>query len=398
MSIKTRDWPQHGEDEILAVKNVLSTGCTNYWTGNECREFEKEYAKFTGTEYAVALMNGTVALEAALYALNIGPGDEVITSCRTFIASASCIVLRGATPVFADVDPVSQNITAETIKPCITSKTKAIIVVHLAGWPAEMESIMALANTYQIKVIEDCAQAHGAMIHDRMVGSWGHIGAFSFCQDKIITTGGEGGMITTNDKALWQKIWSFKDHGKDFDRVYHVEHPPGYRWLHESFGTNWRMTEVQAAIGRVQLKKISDWLDKRRRNADILNKYFMNIEALRVTVPPKEVLHSYYKYYVFINPTKLKTGWNRDRVMQEINHRDVSCFFGSCSEVYAEGAFKNSGLFYETKPVAKTLGETSLMFLVSPTFTEEDMNRTAKITHDVIKMATYAHDQVVVDY
>jgi dTDP-4-amino-4,6-dideoxygalactose transaminase len=388
MSIKTAGWPVHTDDELQAVNNVLTSGCTNYWTGMECREFEKEFAAFIGTKYAIALMNGTVALEAALYALNIGPGDEVITSCRTFIASASCIVMRGAMPVLADVDITTQNITAETIEPCITPHTKAIIVVHLAGWPADMEAIISLANKYNLKVIEDCAQAHGAMFKGRHVGSWSDVAAFSFCQDKIITTGGEGGMITTNNNLIWEKIWSFKDHGKNYDKVYH-QHPVGFRWLHDSFGTNWRMTEIQAAIGRLQLKKLPHWLQIRKRNATILTQRFKNIASLRVTVPVENIIHAYYKYYVFIQPDLLRPDWDRDRIMQEVNAMGVLCFAGSCSEIYLEQAFKNINVT-STKPklIAKFLGETSLMFLVHPTLSEANMENMADALVKVIKKAT----------
>ena len=393
MTKQAQRWPIHAEDEIKAVSDVLASGFTNYWTGKECREFEKEFAAFVGTEYAIALMNGTVALEAALYALDIGPGDEVITTCRTFIASASCIVMRGATPVIADIDSTTQNMTAATIRPCLTSRTKAIVVVHLAGWPADMEAILALANQFNIKVIEDCAQAHGAMIHNKQAGSWGHVAAFSFCQDKIITTGGEGGMVTTNDKAIWKKVWSFKDHGKDYDKVHHHDHPPGFRWLHDSFGTNWRMTEMQAAIGRVQLRKLDDWLKIRNRNANILNACFLNHPALRVTLPPENIRHAYYKYYVFIKPEHLKPDWSRDRIMQEVNAQGVSCFVGSCSDINLEKAFHamNPGINTK-KPVAKILGETSLMFLVDPTQTEQAMQKTANALLSVLDAACQAEN------
>jgi hypothetical protein len=389
MSINTAHWPTHAQDEVDAVNQVLASGCTNYWTGSECREFEKEYARFVGTKYAIALMNGTVALEAALYALDIGPGDEVITTCRTFIASASCIVMRGATPVLADVDPVSQNMTAKTIEPCITPNTKAIIIVHLAGWPADMEAILKLADRYALRVIEDCAQAHGAVFRSKTVGSFGHVAAFSFCQDKIITTGGEGGMVTTNDELLWQKIWSFKDHGKSYTKVYHQQHPPGFRWLHDSFGTNWRMTEMQAAIGRCQLKKLPEWLRLRNRNARILTDTFINHPALEVTIPPNEVFHAYYKYYVYIRPEKLKKGWSRDRIMQEVTAFGVPCFVGSCSEIYLEKAFsKEKSSLLLPKAIAKKLGEISLMFLVHPTLTEEDIHKTGNTLLKVLEQAT----------
>ncbi len=386
MSITTQGWPYHAEDEIQAVQRVLSSGRTNYWTGVECREFEKEFANWMGAKFAIALMNGTVALEAALYALDIGPGDEVITSCRTFIASASCIVMRGATPVLADVDQDSQNITVETIEACITPRTKAIIVVHLAGWPAEMDQIMALARRYGLSVIEDCAQAHGAKIHGRYVGTWGDVAAFSFCQDKILTTGGEGGMVTTHDEAIWKKIWSFKDHGKSYDKVYHQPHPPGFRWLHDEFGTNWRMTEVQAAIGRVQLKKLSDWLSIRRQHAAQLTEQFKNLSALRIPLPPQAIEHAYYKYYVFVRPDHLTPTWCRDKIMHEINTLGTPCFSGSCSEIYLEKAFCKMKI--AEKPIAKQLGETSLMLLIHPTLTSDDIDRTAQTTSKVIKMAS----------
>lgn len=387
MDIKNSPWPTHTADEIDAVNRVLASGCTNYWTGTECRAFEKEYAAFVGTEYAIALMNGTVALEAALYALQIGPNDEVITSCRTFIASASCIVMRGATPVLADVDPVSQNITVQTIEPCITPRTKAIVVVHLAGWPADMDAILALANKYHLKVIEDCAQAHGAMIGNKKVGSFGDVAAFSFCQDKIMTTGGEGGMVTTNDKDIWQKVWSFKDHGKNYDKVYHHEHPPGFRWLHDTFGTNWRMTEMQAAIGRVQLRKLPAWLAIRNRNANILNTKFKDISALRIVTPPDYLFHAYYKYYVFIQPEQLKTGWSRDKIMQKMTSAGVPCFVGSCSEIYREKAFNDTGIDFQSKSVAKKLGEISLMLLVHPTLSSDDMQHMADTLIDILALA-----------
>ena len=249
-------WPVLEEEEIEAATAVLRSGRLNYWTGNEGRAFEREFAEFTGRKYAIALANGTVALELALHCLGIGSGDEVVVPSRTFIASASCAVMRGATPVVADVDRNSSNLTAETIDSVLTSRTKAIVAVHLAGWPCEMGPILELARARGIAVIEDCAQAHGARYRGRPVGSFGDLAAFSFCQDKNMTTGGEGGMLLTNDLRMWELGWSFKDHGKSYEAVYERNHPPGYRFLHESFGTNWRLTEVQSAIGRVLLRKL----------------------------------------------------------------------------------------------------------------------------------------------
>ncbi|MCS7057712.1 MAG: DegT/DnrJ/EryC1/StrS aminotransferase family protein [Meiothermus sp.] len=382
-------WPHFEADEIEAAVRVLRSGKVNYWTGEEGRLFEREFAQYVGTKHAVALHNGTVALELALYAMGIGEGDEVITTPRTFIASASAAVMRGARPVFADVDRNSGLITPESIEKVITPRTKAIVVVHLAGWPADMDGIMALARRYNLWVIEDCAQAHGARYKGRSVGSIGHAGAWSFCQDKILTTGGEGGMLTLNDDALWERAWSFKDHGKSYDAVYRRQHPPGYRWLHEDFGTNWRMLEVQAAIGRVALRKLDAWVEKRRENAHYLSERFRQIPALRVPEVPADLYHAYYKYYVYVRPEMLKPGWNRDRIMLAVSEAGIPCSTGSCSEVYLEKAFTRRGWQpAERLPVAKELGETALMFLVHPTLGLEHMRAVADAVERVMEEAT----------
>jgi dTDP-4-amino-4,6-dideoxygalactose transaminase len=381
-------WPSFAHDEIKAVVSVLRSGKVNYWTGEEGRLFEKEFANFVSCEYAVAVANGTVALELALFALGIGPGDEVIVTSRTFIASASCIVMRGAKPVMADADPVSQNITVETVKAVLSPKTKAIIAVHIGGWPCDMDTIMEFAKKHNLKVIEDCAQAHGATYEGRPVGSLGDVAAFSFCQDKIMTTGGEGGMLTTNNKKIWEKAWSFKDHGKNYNTVYNNKHEPGFRWLHESFGTNYRLTEMQSAIGRVQLKKVPGWIKLRQQNAAILTDCFKRIPSLRVTVPPSHIGHAYYKYYTFVQMEKLKAGWTRDRIMNAINAEGIPCFSGSCSEIYLEKAFELKGLRPKKRlQTAKELGETSLMFFVHPTLSKKDMKNTCRAVEKVLRAA-----------
>jgi dTDP-4-amino-4,6-dideoxygalactose transaminase len=381
-------WPFYGEDEISAAMRVLKSGRVNYWTGQEGRKFEEEYAAFVSTKYAVALMNGSVALEASLIALGMAPGDEVVVTSRTFIASASCVIMRGGIPVMADVDPVSQNITSETIAAALSPRTQGIIVVHLAGWPCDMDPIMNLAREKGLWVVEDCAQANGATYKGRQVGSMGDVAAFSFCQDKIITTGGEGGMVTTNRHDIWDKIWSYKDHGKSFDAVYRREHPPGFHWLHESFGTNWRMTEMQAAIGRVQLRKLPQWLTLRRRNAAVLTDGFSRIPGLRLTIPPQEIEHAYYKYYVFVEPEALKSDWSRDRIMTALMAEGIPCGSGSCSEIYLEKAFEGNGLRpAERLPVARELGETSLMFMVHPTLSVDDMNDVVRAMDKVMHVA-----------
>lgn len=372
-------WPAYSTEEASAVHDVLLSNRVNYWTGEQCRRFEEEFAAWAGTEHAVCLANGTVALDLALKALDIGAGDEVIVTPRTFLASASSIVNAGATPVFADVDRDSQNITAETARRVVSARTKAILCVHLAGWPCEMDGIMSLADEFGLKVIEDCAQAHGARYKGRPVGSIGHIGAWSFCQDKIMTTGGEGGMVTTNDRALWSKMWSFKDHGKSWEAIYERTHAPGFRWLHEQFGTNWRMTEMQAAIGRIQLRRMNDWHAQRSHNAHAVWDAIRGLPGLRVPAVPAHIDHAAYKCYAFVEAGQLSEGWGRDRILREINAQGVPCYTGSCSEVYLEKAFDNTGLRpTRALPMAKELGETSLMFLVHPGITQDHIELTVQ--------------------
>ncbi len=381
-------WPSFTQEESDAVSRVLLSNKVNYWTGQEGRQFEKEFATFAGCEYAIALANGTLALDVAFKALGVGERDDVIVTSRTFLASVSSIVQAGATPVFADIDRDSQNVTADTIQAVITDKTKAIVCVHLAGWPCDMDSIMALAEANGLYVIEDCAQAHGALYKGRSVGSIGHVGAWSFCQDKIMSTGGEGGMVTTNDRELWSKMWSFKDHGKSWEAVYERQHPPGFRWLHESFGTNWRMTELQAVIGRIQLQRMPEWTRIRNEYAAQIWTTARECVGLRVPVVPVDIQHAAYKCYVFAEPAKLNEGWDRDRIMAEVNAYGVPCFSGSCSEVYLEKAFDNTGFRpAERSPVAKELGETSLMFLVHPTLTAAEIGKTCDVLREVMKEA-----------
>lgn len=382
-------WPSFTQEEADAVQRVLLSNKVNYWTGSKCRDFEKEFAAWVGTDYAVALSNGTLALDIALKALGVGQGDDVITTPRTFLASASSIVTANANPIFADVNLNSQNITADSISAVLTEKTKAVIVVHLAGMPAEMDEIMALSEKHGFYVIEDCAQAHGAKYKGRSVGSIGHIGAWSFCQDKIMTTGGEGGMVTTNDKTLWSTMWSYKDHGKSYDAIYHKEHPPGFRWLHESFGTNWRMTEMQAVLGRIQLTRMKGWTEKRQANAKQLDLAAKEFDCIRLVEVSDYSEHAEYKHYMFVKPESLKEGWCRDRIVEEINKMGVPCFQGSCSEVYLEKAFDGTPWRPDKRlSNAVELGETSLMFLVHPTLTQDEIDKTVGVMKSVFMRAS----------
>lgn len=371
------------------MRDVILSNRVNYWTGQEGRKFETEFAAWAGTSHAIALANGTVALDLALAGLGIGEGDEVVVTPRTFLASISCVVNAGATPVFADIDPDTQCMTAESIQAVLTPRTRAVICVHLAGWPCDMDPIMALARQHDLYVIEDCAQAHGARYRGRQVGSIGHVGAWSFCQDKIMTTGGEGGMVTTNDPELWKRMWAYKDHGKSWDAVYEREHPPGYRWLHESFGTNWRMIEVQAAIGRIQLRRMAEWHEARVRRANRIWETARGLPGLRVPTVPDDIQHAAYKCYVFLQPEALAPGWSRERIMQAIQDKGVPVYTGSCSEVYLEKAFDGTGWRPAQRlPVAQDLGETSLMFLVHPTLTDAEIDQTCEALVSVMRDAT----------
>ncbi|MGJ7460573.1 DegT/DnrJ/EryC1/StrS family aminotransferase [Halomonas sp. MA07-2] len=387
-------WPCFTEEEAEAVQRVLASNQVNYWTGQEGREFEREFARFAECEHAIAVSNGTTALDLALKGLGIGEGegrgrDEVIVTSRTFLASASSIATAGAVPVFADVDRDTQNITAATVAVKITPRTKAILAVHLAGWPCEMDALMALAERHGLYVIEDCAQAHGARYHGWSVGGLGHVGCWSFCQDKIMSTGGEGGMVTTRNRELWKRMWAYKDHGKSWEAVYEREHAPGFRWLHESFGTNWRLTEMQAAIGRIQLGRMHEWAATRRANAQRIWQAASESPALRVPKVPEHIEHAAYKCYVFVDPDRLQEGWNRDRILSEIVARGVPCFSGSCSEVYREKAFEGTG-WRPKNPmlVARELGETSLMFLCHPTLTEAEIAKTCQVLLEVMAECT----------
>jgi dTDP-4-amino-4,6-dideoxygalactose transaminase len=388
-------WPDFSAEEVEAVVSTLTSNRVNYWTGTQCRLFEAEYAKWVGSTHAIALTNGTVALDLALQGLGIGSrnggnsDDEVIVTPRTFIASVSCVINAGARPVFADVDTDSGNITPDTIAAALSCNSRAIIPVHLAGWPCDMLGIMALARDHGLTVIEDCAQAHGGRINGASVGTFGDVAAWSFCQDKIMTTGGEGGLVTTDNDAAARRMWSFKDHGKSWEAVYEREHAPGFRWVHESIGTNWRMLEVQAAIGLVQLARMSEWTAKRTANALAIRAALLTFAgAVRVPWPDPTLVHACYRLYAYVKPEGLKAGWDRDRIVAEAVARGVPLLHGSCSEVYLERAFDGSGFRpTERLPNARVLGETSLMFLVHPTLTDAEIAKTCDVVSAVFEEA-----------
>ena len=364
-------WPFYATDEIEAVKSVLESGKVNYRTGEEGKAFEAEYAAACGVQHALAVANGTAALELAIAALEIGPGDEVVVPARTFVATASAVVRCVATPVVADIDPISQNLDQETLAAVLTERTKAVIPVHLAGWPADMDAILSVARASGLAVIEDCAQAHGALYKGRAVGTLGDIGCFSFCQDKIITTGGEGGLVLTDNASLYKRMWSLRDHGWDYERAHTPDHKLGFRWLVDTFATNWRMTEMQSALGRVQLRKLEDWVMRRRNNAAQLATALAEISSIVDLSPPEDVRHSYYKYNILLEPDALTETWSRDRIVEELNARGVPARIGACPDITREKAFFNSGINTSNpRPNAAKIANRTIVLPVHPSLTE----------------------------
>lgn len=387
VQLDTEAWPRFAEDEVEAVSAVLRSGHVNQWTGKGRSEhvfnFEQELARLAGVPHAIALANGSVALDLALKVLGIGPGDEVIVTPRSFIASAACVSLTGATPVFAEVDEASGNITASTIAPLIGPRTKGVIPVHLAGWPCDMPAIMALAEKHGLWVLEDCAQAIGAGIEGSAIGSFGHMATYSFCQDKIITTAGEGGALLLRDEAQWRRAWSFKDHGKSYDATMGVATGGSkFRWVHESLGTNWRMLELQAAVGRIQLGKLEGWLEARAANARIWHEALASLPSIRVPLPGSGVRHAYYKLNAYVRPERLRPGVDRDRVLSALAEGGIKAFHGSCGEIYREGAYAH--LDMQRLPIARQLHETSLMFEVHPTLDPARLKDRARLAAGII--------------
>ncbi len=386
---KINTWPYYDQEQIEAVTKVLRSSKVNSWTGDEVKSFENEFSSKIGINHSIAIANGSLALSSCYLASDLHAGDEVITTPRTFIATSSSLMLLKIKPIFADVDVDSGCITADTIEPLINKKTKAIVVVHLGGWPAEMEKITKLASNYNLKLIEDCAQAHGAKIKGKSVGTFGDMAAWSFCTDKIMSTGGEGGMVTTNNNLLWESVWSLKDHGKSYNAVFKRNHRPGFKWLHEGFGSNFRLTEMQAAIGRIQLNKLDEWNSIRSMNAMILINELNKLSILNIPLPPNSVTHAWYKFHCYLNMNCISSEWSRDRIVNEINSLGYPAFHGSCSEIYMEKCFKDKRLVPKERLAnAKKLGETSLMFLLHPTITKVQMKEYANTIRKVLEKAT----------
>ena len=391
-------WPCPTEAEVQAVADVIRSGRINYWTGTEGRTFENEYAASLGRAHGLAVANGTLALELALRAFGVGPGDEVIVPSRTFIATAAAAVSVGATPIVADIDPDSGNLTRDTVEPLLSDATRAIIPVHLGGWPADVASIVELVASKDVVVIEDCAQAHAGMRDGRPVGALGsHAAAFSFCQDKILPTG-EGGMLLLDDDAAFERAWSYRDHGKSFKKVSALSDAApdsSFKWLVDEFGSNWRMPEVIAAMGRVGLTLLPEWHAARTRNALRLADALAGVPGIRVPLPGPEAAHAFYRLYAFIEPDALASGWTRDSIIAAINAEGVPCQYGSCAEIYREEAFRGLARTSQATsapggrlPGAALAHENSLALFVHPTLSDSDIDDTAAAIDKVMEAAT----------
>ncbi len=382
-------WPTFSKKELNVIEKIITSGKVNYWTNNYGKDFEKNFSNFFSCKHAIAVANGSVALDIALEALEIKAGDEVIVTPRSYIASASCIVKIGAKPIFADIDLESQNITADSIEQKITKKTKAVICVHLGGWPCDMNKILNISKKYKISIIEDCSQSHGAEINGEKVGSFGHISTFSFCNDKIISTLGEGGMLLTNKKKLWRKMWSIKEHGKNYKKFNKKIYNNLFKWQVDSIGSNYRLTEIQSAVGDIQLKRLENTLKIRKRNANKLRKACEKFDSIRVPLVPNNIKHAYYRFYIFLKVEKLKKSWTRNKIIKKINDLGVPCFTGSCPEIYREKVFIDKKLSPKKRlSNAQDIGETSLAFLVDQTLEKKDLEKACRVIEIIFSQAT----------
>ena len=365
--IKFSTWPSYSKTEAGLVRDVIQSNKVNYWSSETCKIFENNFSKYHGVKYATAVMNGSVALEIALKALDLKKNDEVIVTSKSFVISASAVLNIGAKPVFSDIEYESGNIDPNFVKKLINKKTKVIIVVHLSGWPCDMDKIIRLSKKFNIKIIEDCSQAHGAKINNKFVGSFGDLSIWSFCNDKIMTTGGEGGMITTNNKNYYKKVNSYKDHGKNFSKIKNNKNKIGFQYVHDDFGSNYRMTAMQSAIGIYQLKQLKSWVSKRFNHYKYFLNSLKNINGLIIPKLPKNIIHASYRMYVYLDYSKIKKKISVREVIKMIRSYGVPCSTGACSEIYREIIFKK----YFKKPIkrlknAKLSDETSIAFFINP--------------------------------
>ena len=370
-------WPNYDSKIINKIINILKSGRTNYLIGKEGSKFEKNFSKFYNIKYTNVVANASLGLELSLLSLNLKKGDEVIVTPRSYHSSVSSIIRAGLTPIFADIDRYSMNICPKSIEKNISKKTKAIICVHLYGMPCDMKKINKLCTKFKLKVIEDCSQAHGTKISKKYVGSFGDISVFSFCQDKIISTGGEGGMIATNNKKLHNKIWSLKEIGKNKTKYHKVDNSSNnFPYLHDSIGTNARITEIQSCIGNYQLNKLKNYIRRRNLNAMI---YYEKLKKCKYLIIPKfssNITHSYYRYTVIINDKLIK----RSLLMKNLKMEGVECNVGGCPTIYDEKYFKkNFRINKNNFPNTEYLKDKTISFIVDQTVDKKEIRKVCNI-------------------
>jgi len=378
--MQKKNWPNFSKSLLLKINKILSNGVINYTTGNLGITFEKKFSEFIGNKYSIVTCNGTVALEVAIKSLDLPRNSEIIVPARSFFASASCIVNTGNIPVFADVDLATQNILSTDIERKINKKTKAIICVHLAGLPCDMEKIVKLAKQHKLKIIEDCSQAHGAMIDNSNVGTFGDVATWSFCNDKIISTLGEGGMISTNYKKIYKFCKTYINHGTNINK----KKSNKFIYNKNSFGTNLRITEIQSIAGLDQLKNLKK-VQKIREN---ISKNFFKIiikykKFFNTFYTSKNVKSAWYRFYFFVKPNVKNFKKLRFKIIKDLNRMNVKCSTGSCPEIYLETAFKTLKNFkFKRLKNCKLLGETSIALEINHTLNRNEQKK------DLTKLAS----------
>lgn len=347
--------PLMGEEELEAVRRVLESGIIAH--GPEVESFEREFAEYVGVEYAVAVANGTAALDLVLKAYGIAPGDEVITTPFTFVATANAILYQGAKPVFADIDPKTYNIDPNSVLESITPRSKAIIVVHLYGQPADMKALREIADDHKLILIEDAAQAHGAEFEGKKAGSLGDAAIFSFYATKNMTTG-EGGMVTTNDRRIAERVKLLRDHGQ------------AEKYLHVELGYNLRMTSIQAAIGRVQLRKLDRFNEIRRRNAKFLTESLSSIRGLTPPYEDPRVKHVYHQYVVRVEDEFPLT---RDELKGFLAERGVGTAIHYPLPVFMQPLYRRLGYPSDMCPNSIEASRRVLSLPVHPALAEQQL-------------------------
>jgi perosamine synthetase len=354
-----------GKKELEVVKEVFESGMLVQ--GKKVKLFEEKFAEYIGVEHAIAVTNGTVALDVALKALNLGPGDEVITSAFSFIASSNCILFQNANSVFADINPRTFNIDPSDVAEKITAKTKALIPVHLFGQPANMNALKEIAEDKGIFLVEDAAQAHGAEYKGQKTGSIGDMGCFSFYATKNMTMG-EGGMITTNDKKLARKVRLLRNHGQT--QKYH----------HDTLGYNYRMTEFCAAIGLVQLQKLDEFNEKRRENAQLLTQGIRKFHGLTVPYVDKDVQHVFHHYVVRVEEEYPR---DRDELADSLTEKGIGVAVHYPMPVYRQPLYMKLGYEDVECPNTEDACRRVLSLPVHPRVDKKDIRYVLNVLKDI---------------